>query len=287
MPESQSEESRSVSEFARSIETVFRKLIRFLVGRVSLANLQEMVRHVYVEEAESKLKSVHADKNVPLTKLALITGIDTRTLKQIRKNIFKNRDKYTQLPLKELTPESAVVEAWAEKVELSDDPEVYRTLSYDGPNSDFEQLFRSTIPSRGITQQSLINRLVATNSVRLDKTSKTATLVVNRFSPYFADDEPNALVSAMSAISNLVSTLEANVGAPKRERLFQRQAWTFRLPKGRRDEFREAMRSFLEDVDRQARSEIATWEQPKYEVDQLTAGVGYYYFEEPNDVRFQ
>ena len=40
----------------RAVENVFRKLIRFLVGRMSLVKLQEMIRHIYVDEAERQLK---------------------------------------------------------------------------------------------------------------------------------------------------------------------------------------------------------------------------------------
>ncbi len=280
MPRTETLKDNNVSIFAQSIETVFRKLIRFLVGRVSLANLQEMVRHVYVEEAERNLQQLNPGKSVPLTKLALVTGIDTRTLSQIRINIFEHRDRYTQLPLKELTPESAVVEAWAERVKGSHDPDKARTLSFDGPNSEFEKLFRATISSRGVTSQSLIERLIATKSAEVDKESKTLKLIVQEFSPYFSDDEPNAVNAALSAISNLVSTVEKNVGSRKQERFFQRQAWTFRLTPTRREEFRAAMKRLLENFDYQARSEIANWERSEYTDDQVTAGVGYYYFEE-------
>ena len=41
---------------ARAVESVFRKLIRLLVGRISLVKLQEMIRFIYIEETEKKLK---------------------------------------------------------------------------------------------------------------------------------------------------------------------------------------------------------------------------------------
>jgi hypothetical protein len=282
MPGPSQHESEPVTVFARTIETVFRKLTRFLVGRVSLANLQEMLRHIYVEEAEINLRKLDGSKKVPLTKLALVTGIDTRTLAQIRKNISEQKDRYTQLPLKELTPESAVVEAWAQMVQGEPDGKDLRELSYDGPESDFEKLFKRTITSRGITSNSLIERLIATNSVAIDRQTKTLTLLVSQFSPYFSDDEPNAVNAALSAISNLVSTIDNNVGAAQEDRFFQRQAWTFRLSPGQRKQFRLAMYEFLSRVDRDARTRMEAWEQPNYEEDFVTAGVGYYFFEESN-----
>ena len=42
---------------ARAVENVFRKLIRFLVGRISLVRLQEMIRFIFIDEAEKMLRA--------------------------------------------------------------------------------------------------------------------------------------------------------------------------------------------------------------------------------------
>ena len=57
------------------VENHFRKLIRFLVGRVSLVKLQEMIRFIFIEEIEVKLRREHPEKNVPLTQLALLSDL--------------------------------------------------------------------------------------------------------------------------------------------------------------------------------------------------------------------
>ena len=96
---------------ARAVENVFRKLIRFLVGRISLVKLQEMIRFIYIDEAEKMLKAERPGKNVPLTQLALHTGLDTRTLTRVREKLYEGEPQYEPKFLSELTPESAVVEA--------------------------------------------------------------------------------------------------------------------------------------------------------------------------------
>jgi len=45
-----------VAILTRAVENVFRKLIRMLVGKISLKKLQEMVQEIFVEEAEAKLQ---------------------------------------------------------------------------------------------------------------------------------------------------------------------------------------------------------------------------------------
>lgn len=262
----------------RAVENVFRKLIRFLVGRITLVKLQEMIRHIYVEETERQLRAEKPGKNVPLTRLALLTGLDTRTLVQVRKRLQLDEHRYRQQFLAELTPESAVVEAWASRIDALGKEAA--ELDYGREDAGFEQLVRATISTRGITIQSIIQRLVDTRSVAQDKDTRTLRLLVDHFSPYLSQDEPNIVNAALSAISNLVSTVEHNVGADPEEKLFQRQKWTFRLDPSDREAFRQEMRAVLERYEREAEEAIEPWEQGRYDERLVTAGVGFYYFEE-------
>jgi hypothetical protein len=264
---------------ARAVENVFRKLVRFLVGRMSLVRLQEMLRHIYVEETELKLQAEIPGKNVPLTRLALNTGLDTRALVQIRKRLQSEKPQYRQQFLAELTPESAVVEAWASRVRQSPAVADSAVLDYGCDDCGFEALVKSTLSIRGITTQSIIQRLVDTHSVEQDRDQRTLRLLVDHYSPYLSQDEPNIVNAAFSAISNLISTIEHNVGAEQAEKLFQRQAWTFRLDPRRRLEFRAVMREMLERSEAEALGKIEPWERDEYGGELVTAGVGFYYFE--------
>lgn len=259
---------------ARAVENVFRKLIRFLVGRISLVKLQEMIRFIYIDETEKKLKAENPGKNVPLTRLALNTGLDTRTLTRVREQLYQGDPQYEPQFLAELTPESAVVEAWAN---LGGDQTV---LEYGSEDADFEKLVRATISTRGITIQSIIKRLVDTQSIEQDKANHRLTLLVDHFSPYLSDDEPNMINAAFSAVSNLLTTIEFNVEVTPDDRLFQRQTWTFRLSPDDRVEFRSNMRAMLEQWEEKSMQAIEPWEMASYGDELLTAGVGFYYFEE-------
>ena len=167
-----------------------------------------------------------------------------------------------------------MVEAWANLGGKK------RVLEYGREGQGFEKLVRSTIPTRGITIQSIIKRLVDTNSVDQDKEKHTLTLLVDHYSPYLSNDEPNMINAAFSAIGNLIATIEYNVNGDREDRLFQRQAWTFRLAADDRAGFREAMRELLEGFEQKAMRSMEPWEQAHYGDDLLTAGVGLYYFEE-------
>jgi hypothetical protein len=280
MPDISEGRLQEAALLTRAVENVFRKLIRFLVGRISLVKLQEMIRHIYVEETEFRLKTENPGKNVPLTRLALLTGLDTRTLTQVRKRLQLDEPRYRQQFLAELTPESAVVEAWASRIGAAEDRQRAAVLDYGSDDAGFETMVRATISTRGITTQSLIQRLLDTNSVAQDRQRRTLRLLVDHYSPYLSQDEPNIINAALSAISNLISTIEYNIGAEQADKLFQRQKWTFRLDPADRTAFRQAMRSLLERYEQQAEEAIAPWEQQRYDSNLVTAGVGLYYFEE-------
>jgi len=279
MPSTPKNQAGEAAILTHAVDTVFRKLIRFLVGRISLVRLQEMIRYIYVEEAEGVLRAGNPGKNVAMTKLALMTGLDTRTLVEVRKRLETGDQRYRQQFLSELTPESAIVEAWAGRAGTAGQANGYQ-LDYGSDDSGFEQLVKATISGRGITTQSIIERLVATRSVLQDKKNRTLELVVQEFSPYLSDDEPNIVNAALSAISNLVSTIEHNMASPQDQKFFQRQSWTFRLDPADRESFRQAMRKLLESYKAGAEAGIKPWERESYGGNMMTAGVGLYYFEE-------
>ena len=263
---------------ARAVENVLRKLIRILVGRITLVKLQEMIRFIYVDETEKKLKTERPGKNVALTRLALNTGLDTRTLTRVREKLYGGDQPYRKQFLAELTPESAVVEAWASRVSKHGAQE--SVLKYGAEDAGFETLVRNTISTRGITIQSIIQRLLDTRSVEQSPEKRELKLVVDHFSPYLSDDQPNIINAAFSAMSNLLSTVEYNLEVGRDERLFQRQAWTFRLNREDRDDFRKAMRTRLEQYEAESFEAIEPWENEEYGDDLVAAGVGFYYFEE-------
>ena len=73
-------ELRDVAILTRAVENVFRKLIRILVGKISLKKLQEMIQVIFVEEAEAMLKLEKPGKNEQtdsfLRNMTLLRSID-------------------------------------------------------------------------------------------------------------------------------------------------------------------------------------------------------------------
>ena len=279
MPQGRQERLHEAAMLTRAVENVFRKLIRFLVGRISLVRLQEMIRYIYVEEAEKNLRAQRPGRNVPLTRLAIVTGLDTRALVKVRERLDEDTKQYPQQFLAELTPESAIVEAWSD-LAAREDSGRGRVLGYGSATAEFEELVRSTITGRGITTQSIMERLLASKCIERDRKNRTVKLLVDEYSPYLSDHEHSMVNAALSSMSSLISTMEHNLHASPEDRFFQRQLWTFRLDPADHASFRSSMRSLLGQFRDETESGIEPWEQSEYRAGMVTAGVGFYYFEE-------
>ena len=152
-----------VAILTRAVENVFRKLIRMLMGRMSLKKLQEMIQVIFVEEAEEMLRQETPGKNPSLTTLAVITGFDTRTITRIKSN-----DSYLkpfhkeQRFLSEITPECSVLDVWESSLRYQDpDTGMPRVLAIRGADSSFETLIGESVSTRGVTVTSFLLRLEA------------------------------------------------------------------------------------------------------------------------------
>ena len=284
MPTVQQEPLRDAAILTRAVENLFRKLIRFLVGRLSLVKLQEMIRYIYVEEAEGKLRRQKPDSDIPLTRLALLTGLDTRTLAKVR-----NSDRYRK-PLhkenrfiKAMTPESCVLDIWTSNSRFVDpDTGKPKQIPLLGADVSFEQLLKEAVTSRGVTSQSILASLVADKAVELDEETQTIKLLEKIQAPYKSGNEWGALEVGLLHACSLLDTVFHNFravrdgGAP----FYQRGCWTHRLKFDRRQKFQQLMRDFLEKSDDQARELMTPYEDKVSCDDQVTAGISMFYFEE-------
>lgn len=268
----------------KGVERLFRKLIHFLIGRISLVKLQEMVKYVYIEEVERRLKRENPNKNIPLSQIALLSGLDTRTLTKIR-----NDDKYHQ-PLhqethflEELTPGASILDTWCSKSPyVNVETGQPNPLKISGTSVSFESLFNESTKSRGITYKSLLKRLIQSGAVSYDEKSCQLNLVTNSYLPKDSDDYLGALEMGFSALSNLMGTIVHNLSRIESggERFYQRGAWTYRMSEENTENLREKLNILLESTDTDARQIIGKYEDKFETSKQKTAGVSLFYFEE-------
>lgn len=267
-----------------AVENVFRKLIRLLLGKISLKKLQEMIQVIFVEEAEEKLRRETPGKNVPLSTLAVVTGFDTRTITKI-----KSKDNYLkpfheeQRFLSEITPECSVLDVWESSSKYKDSKSGKpKVLPIKGATPSFESLISDSNSTRGVTVKSFLQRLEASKSIVLNKTSKTVQMIDKRYTPFGSEDQTEHAKIGMAAVGNLVDTIAHNLQTQPEdgESFYQRGCWTNRLNKTDIRELRGLIKKFLLKTDERARKIIKPFEQGFASKDQVTAGISFFYFEE-------
>lgn len=284
MPSAPDNLHEEAAVLTRAIENLLRKLIRFLIGRVSLVGLQEIVRYVFVEEIENRLRLESPTKNIPLTQLALLSGLDTRTLTRIRNSQNYRQPLHREATfLREFAPGASILDVWGSKPPYMDQTSGKpRVLSISGKSPSFEELFEESDKSRGVTYQSLLHRLVESGAVSMDADRNEVRLVLKSYLPSVSKDKLGAIELGFSAVGNMIDTVTMNISALDcgEERFYQRGAWTYRLNEQNRSGLRAELRILLEKTDSMAREILEKYEDSYVSNDQVTAGVSIFYFEE-------
>lgn len=268
----------------RAVENVFRKLIRLLIGRMSLTRLQEMFRIVFVEEAEFKLQQEDPGKKVAMTKMALLTGLDTRTLSKI------NQERKLGLPLhkkdrflRELTPEGTVLDYWKSNIKYLDKTSL-EPLDLDLRNGlvSFENLVKEILPSRGVTTSSILKNLIYSKSVQFDPETEKVKLLSGTYMPFEFSAATAQLEIGLATVGNLMETLAHNFETKNhsRDAFFQRASWSLRINEKDALKIRSEIRNSLTKAEEKAVNILESFEENKIHENQITAGVGLFYFEE-------
>jgi len=275
---------QDVAILTLAVDNVFRKLIRLLIGKISLKKLQEMIQVIFVEEAEAKLKREAPGKNVALSTLAVVTGFDTRTLTKI-----KSKDSYMK-PfheekrfLSEITPECSVLDVWESSKKYQDSTSGKpKLLAIRGPAPSFETLISDSNSTRGVTVTSFLQRLEASESIVVDKAHNSVRMIDKRYTPFGSEDQTENAKIGMAAVGNLVDTIAHNLLATPEsgQSFYQRGCWTNRLDKTDIGKLRTLVKKFLLKTDERARKIIKPFEQELVNKNQVTAGISVFYFEE-------
>ena len=274
---------RDVAVLTRVVERVFRKLIRMLIGKMSLKKLQEMIQIIFIEETEAILKKEAPGKNVALGDIALQTGIDTRTIKKIRTYIaLSNPIHEDDAFLDGFMPLFKVFDLWMNDARFFDaGSRKPRRLAIEGDGASFSELVKMAIQTRGLTTRAVLRRLKEIDVVDVD--AGTGTVVLKQEDNVFiGKDDLDLLEVGLTAIGNLVSTVNHNIQNHLNEdaKYFQRGSWDYQFNPENIDHVRSTIHRYLRKMDTQSRNLMTTLTEPEGQKGQLTAGISVFYFED-------
>lgn len=251
------------------LSRVFRKVVRLVIGTVSLPALVDILKAIYVEEAQKKL--MREGSKPTKSALALITGLDTRVVSSVL-----SQDLESTIQSQNVNPENALIDMWSsDPFFLDPDSQRPAKLPIAGRGRTFQGLVLKSI-GRNITVKTVMDRLLAWGSIRVNSGPiDTVELISKTYLPLSNDRVKQTEIGFLEA-SRVLSAVIHNMNSESEIRVPQQGRWTYRLAPDRYKEFRSRVRELLEQQIKEGESLLEEFEEPKKEPGQLTVGIGWY-----------
>lgn len=260
------------ARLAAAIERVVRPFIRLIVGRVSCGFLIQQIKRIYIEEARRWIEKNDHNGRVTKSKLAMLSGLDTRTISAIEAQ-GSNPEECT---VGDLCAEAGVLYRWTSNPEFQDDQSEPRLLPIMGKNRSFQSLVGSTI-GRNVTYQTVLERLLESGNVEIEDDE-----FVRLISPYYQPVKASqqTIIDAGSlSIGRLTETVLFNLeSGGKSDRLLQQDRLSRRIAKKDFEELKSRARDLIERQIIEIETLIDSYEVDAETEEQCLFGVGWYQF---------
>lgn len=263
---SQQDDARSITHF---LSRVFRKVVRLVIGSVSLPALIDILKAIYVEEAQKKL--LREGSKPTKSAIALITGLDTRVVTTL---MSKNLDSTIQT--QNVNPEHALIDMWTSDPFFQDaETGKPARLPIVGRGRTFQTLVLRAI-GRNITVKTVISRLQASENIRvIQENVEEVELLSELYSPV-SDDRAKQTEVGLIEASRVLSAVIHNMSSDPDLRVPQQGRWTYRLNPDRYKEFRKRVRELLGRQIKEGELLLEDFEEPTKQPGQMTVGIGWY-----------
>jgi hypothetical protein len=260
------EEAKSI---AKILPLILRRMVRLIIGTISFPAVVEMLRSVYVQEAQKKL--LRDGTNPTKSALALVSGLDTRVVSSVIKGDFS-----LDIEPQKIIPEAALLDTWL-KDPFFQDPTSQKPalLPIEGRGKTFHGLVLRSI-GRNITVKTVLDKLVDSGNVRVIPGNINKVEMLSLFYSPISSDVANLTDIAFLEASRILSTVIHNIDTDEEERVPQQGRWTYRLDQNKYNEFRRRARQLLEKQIKEGESLLEEFEEPTKQPGQITVGIGWY-----------
>jgi hypothetical protein len=263
---SQQDDAKSITHF---LSQVFRKVVRLVIGTVSLPALYDILKAIYVEEAQRKLD--REGSKPTKSAIALMTGLDTRVVSSLMDQSLDST-----MQGQSVNPEHTLIDMWSSDPFFRDlETGKPAALPIVGRGRTFQTLVLRSI-GRNITVKTVIGRLLASNNIRVvQEDVEKVELLSLIYSPISSDRAKQTEVGLIEA-SRVLSAVIHNMKAESETRVPQQGRWTYRLDPRNYREFRKKARQLLEKQIKEGESLLEEFEEAAKEPGQVTVGIGWY-----------
>jgi hypothetical protein len=262
----QQNDAKTITHF---LSRIFRKVVRLVIGSVSLPALYDILKAIYVDEAQKKL--TREGSKPTKSAIALMTGLDTRVVSTV---LVQNLDSTMQN--QNVNPENALLAYWSTDPFFKD-PVTGKpaALPISGRGKTFQGLVLKAI-GRNITVKTVMDRLLAWGSIRVNRgDTDTVELISITYLPLSDDRVKHTEIGLLEA-SRVLGAVIHNMNPDREFRVPQQGRWTYRLNPDRYKEFRGKARNLLEKQIKEGESLLEEFEEATKQPGQLTVGIGWY-----------
>lgn len=253
-----------------AMERILRPVIRLFVGRISCGFMVQQIKRIYIDEARRWIEENDANARVTKSKLAMLTGLDTRTISAIENS------QPTDNIEGELCAETAVLYRWVSQSDYQDENGKPKLLPIMGRSNTFQALVNAAV-GRNVTCQTVLDRLLESGNVEVVD-ENFAKLV----SPYYQpikSSEQMIIDSGSISISRLTETIENNLNSQETaSRKLQQDRFSRNIPVASLPELSKKVRDALEDQILEIEKIIDAYEVKESGQGICTVGVGWYVF---------
>lgn len=259
---------QDVKSLTDLVRLVLRRIVRLLIGTVSFPALVDMLKSIYVEEAEKKLQQDQS--KVTMSALALLTGLDTRVVSNIRKGKSQENNIHQNI-----CPEYGLLDMWANDPFFQDDEGNPAVLPIEGKGRTFQTLVLRSI-GRNITVKPVLDRLSESGNIRRIEGATEKVEFLSLFYLPISNDRAKLSDIALLEASRVISTVTHNMDAPEQYRIPQQGRWTYRLDPEQYDAFCVRARALLEKQIKEGEELLEEFEGSQKKPGQLTVGISWY-----------
>ena len=248
---------------------LFRKIVRLLVGTISFPILADLLKSLYVEEAERKLE--RSGSKPTKSAIALITGLDTRVVSSVLKESYGE----TGVPAS-ANPENTLIDIWNSDATFQD-PNTQKAaiLPIEGKGRTFQTLVLRAI-GRNITVKTVLDRLLEGGTVQVVDGDIPRVELVSKFYNPISSDNAKATEIGLLESSRVLSAVLHNMSSDNDRRVPQQGRWTYRLDPKNYKQFRNEVRDLLEKQIAEGDELLERFEESQKKSGQLTVGIGWY-----------
>jgi len=262
----QQDDAKSITQF---LGQVFRRVVRLVIGTVSLPALYDILKAIYVEEAQKKLAR---DGGKPTkSAIALMTGLDTRVVSSLM-----DQNLESTIEGQSVNPENALIDMWtSDPFFLDPDSGEPARLPISGRGKTFQGLVLKAI-GRNITVKTVMDRLLAWGSIRVIHGDIDTVELVSRTYLPLSDDRLKHTEIGLLEAARILGAVAHNMNSSPETRVPQQGRWTYRLDPERYKDFRKKARQLLEKQIKEGESLLEEFEEPTKVPGQITVGIGWY-----------